>query len=307
MMRAVDMFAGAGGWSTGAAAAGVTVLEAYNHWQDAVDVHAMNHPHTRHFCQDLRRADYTRLPDFDLLLASPCCQGHSVARGKAHSNPQHDESRMTAWCVIDALEAKRVDQAIVENVPEFTQWVLYPVWVDALRRLGYSTSPHIVDVADLGVPQHRMRAFIVLTKSKSPVILDLPKVQHIGAHSFIDFSTGNWSKIEQPGRAQATLRRVANGRRQFGDRFIMPYYGSGSGLTGRDLARPIGTITTRARWALVDGDRMRMLTVPENCAAMSFPKDYKLPRAAKAAIHMLGNAVPPLAAQRVIEALRAAV
>jgi len=67
------------------------------------------------------------------------------------------------------------------------------------------------------------------------------------------------------------LQRVANGRRSCGDRFIVPYYGSGSGTTGRSLDRPLGTITTLDRWAPVDGDRMRMLRADECRAAMDFP------------------------------------
>ncbi len=38
-MRAVDLFAGAGGFSTGAAMAGCDVVWAANHWREAVDIH----------------------------------------------------------------------------------------------------------------------------------------------------------------------------------------------------------------------------------------------------------------------------
>jgi len=99
---------------------------------------------------------------------------------------------------------------------------------------------------------------------------------------------------------------VANGRRQFGARFVMPYYGTGSGLTGRSLARPIGTITTRDRWALVDGDRMRMLNKGENRDAMGFRRSYILPDDHRLAVHVLGNAVAPKVACDVINALKEA-
>lgn len=305
-MKAVDLFAGAGGSSTGARQAGIEVVWAANHWSRAVDIHALNHPGTQHVCQDLSRADFTQMPFHDLLLASPCCQGHSKARGKAHGNPQHDASRATAWCVIAALEAGRAKAAVLENVAEFMNWLLFPAWLDALRRLGYSFAPLIKDVATLGVPQNRERLFGIITKSRKPLWLELETEPLRGAETFIAWDTGSWSRIDKPGRAPATLARVAAGRASFGERFVMPYYGSGSGLTGRDLARPIGTITTRARWAVVDGDKMRMLTVGENRDAMTFPKDYILPANGKEAIHMLGNAVPPRAMEKVLTALRAA-
>lgn len=305
-LTAIDLFAGLGGWSTGARMAGVNVLWAANHWQEAVTWHAQNHPQAIHVCQDLHQADWSKVPVHDLLLASPCCQGHSKARGKASGNPQHDASRSTAWAVVSALEFHRPSVAIVENVPEFMDWSLYPAWSMAMQALGYQLAPHIVDCADLGVPQNRVRLFLVATRSKAPLFLQLPRQQHVPAASFIDFAAGTWSPIARPGRAESTIRRVENGRRKFGDRFVMPFYGSGSGTTGRSLARPIGTITTRDRWAVVDGNRMRMLTASENLAAMSFPADTQRPDNHRLTVHMAGNAVPPVAAMRIIEAVRAA-
>lgn len=305
-MNCIDMFSGLGGWSTGAVAAGCRVLWAGNHWKPTVYWHQANHPETQHACQDLRQADWSQVPSHDLMLASPCCQGHSKARGKANGNPQHDDSRATAWAVVDAMDYHRPYAALVENVVEFREWALYPAWCTAIKALGYSIAPHVVNCADLGVPQERLRLVLVCTRSANPLTLELPEVEHVPASTIIDFNAGKWSPVNKPGRAVATLRRVANGRAAFGDKFVMPYYGSGSGLTGRSLARPIGTITTRDRWAVVDGDQMRMLTVDETALAMSFPLTTKRPTVKKLAVHMLGNAVPPLAGQRFIEALLAA-
>jgi len=76
--------------------------------------------------------------------------------------------------------------------------------------------------------------------------------------------------------------------------------------TGRSIGRPIGTITTRDRWAVIDGDRMRMLTKEEGRDAMSFPTNYILPQQHRLAMHMLGNAVPPVVAYDVLNAIKAA-
>lgn len=303
-MKAIDLFAGAGGFSTGARMAGLDVVWAANHWQVAVETHAANHPETAHVCQDLHQADWSRVPAHDILLASPCCQGHSKARGKTAHNPQHDASRSTAWAVVSALEYHRPAYGVVENVPEFVQWKLYPAWRLALQALGYQVAPHIVDAADHGVPQHRERLYLVLSKSTRPLMLQMPQHKHVPAADIIDFSAGSWSPIEKPGRAAATLQRIANGRRAHGDRFVMPYYGSGSGTTGRSLARPLGTITTRDRWAIVDGDRMRMLNIDECRTASGFQREYRLPSDHKTALHLLGNAVCPPVARDIIEAIR---
>lgn len=305
-MKAVDLFAGAGGFTEGAEMAGCRVLWAANHWPVAVETHAANHPETVHACQDLHQTNWATVPPHDLLLASWCCQGNTHARGKPANNPEHDSSRATAWAVVSALEHHRPPFFIGENVRGFLNWALYPAWRMAVEALGYCLDIQLVDAADHGVPQHRERLFFVGVRAKHPLMLRLPQRDHVPASSFIDFDAGEWSMIEKPGRAEATLARVANGRRQFGDRFVMPYYGTGSGLTGRSLARPIGTITTRDRWAIVDGDRMRMLNKGENRDAMSFRRDYILPDDHRLAVHVLGNAVAPKVACDVVEALKAA-
>lgn len=295
MTTAVDLFAGCGGFSEGAEAAGVRVLWAANHWRVAVDCHEANHPTAQHACEDLHKVDWSRVPKHDILLASPCCQGHANARGK--NGPQHDASRSTAWSVVECLEVHRPAAFVVENVPEMLKWVLYPVWALAMKALGYTIAAHKVDAADYGVPQNRVRLIIVGTRSKAPFQLKPRKVGNEAIGPLIDWDSSAWRKIDRT-LAPATRARIKAGRARFGERFLTPYYGSGSGLTGRSIDRPVGTITTRDRWGIVDGDRMRMFSVDECRRAMGFPEGYVLPAQRKVAKHLLGNAIcPPLAAQ----------
>lgn len=290
-MRAIDLFAGAGGFSTGAVAAGCTVVWAANHWPAAVAVHSLNHPSTAHTCQDLHQANWSQVPQHDLLLASPACTGHTRARGK--DRPHHDAARSTAWAVVSAAETCRPAFGIVENVPEFKKWSLFPQWASCLKTLGYSIAEHVIDAADLGVPQHRRRLFLVLARSRAPLQLRLPRQAHTPVRSILDFDAGVWNSLHQRRRplAAKTAARIRAGRAQHGDRFLISYYGTSRG--GHSLDAPIGTITTRDRYALVDGDRLRMLSVDEARAAMSFPSSYQLPVNRATAMMLLGNAVAP--------------
>lgn len=300
-MDAIDLFAGLGGFSCGARMAGARVVWAANHWPQAVHWHSLNHPDTRHALQDLQQADFRDAPRHDVLLASPACQGHSKARGT--DKPHHDALRATAWAVVTCAEVHRPKLALIENVPEFRDWVLYPAWAAALQALGYSLAEHLVDAADHGVAQNRLRLFLVAARSAHPLQLRLPRRDHQPAGSVIDLQAGRWSPIDKPGRSPRTLARIAAGRRRFGSRFLAPYYGSGSGEGGRSLQRPIGTLTTRARWSLIDGDRMRMVSAREGRALMGFPADYRMPETSEAlAWHLLGNAVCPPAAADLLRA-----
>lgn len=303
-MRAIDLFAGLGGFSAGAVAAGCEVLWAANHWPTAVEWHARNHPSTAHACQDLQQADFRQAPAHDLLMASPACQGHSPARGK--EKPHHDAQRATAWAVVTCAEVHRPAVVLVENVPEFARWTLYPAWCAAMHALGYALAPMVIDAADHGVPQNRRRLFIVATRSRHPIELTLPQRAHRPAAEVIDCSAGNWTPINRPGRSPATLARIAAGRAAHGDRFLAPYYGSGSGETGRSIHRPIGTLTTRARWAVIDGGHMRMVRAVEGLELMGLPTNTALPANEATAWHLIGNAVCSPVPTDLINAIREA-
>lgn len=303
-MRAVDLFSGAGGFSTGAALAGAQVVWAGNHWPLAVKYHAANHPGAEHVCQDLHQANWAEVPAHDLLLASPACQGFSRARGRTgREGAIVDAQRSTAWAVVSCAEFHRPKTVIVENVAEFLTWDLFPAWKSAMELLGYRLTQNVLNAADFGVPQSRIRLFIV-ARLGAELELKNPGLEHVPASRIIDWKAGSWSSINRPGRAESTLAQVAAGRKRFGKRFIVAYYGNEKG--GRSLELPLGTVTTRERFALVDGKEMRMLTVDEIRQAMGFPAGYRLPEAKKPAIHLLGNAVVPTVAAAIVDQVKAA-
>lgn len=301
-MKAVDLFAGMGGFTEGARQAGIRVVWAANHWRAAVDCHAANHPETAHACQDLHQADFTEVPAHDILLASPSCQGHSRARGK--DRPHHDAARATAWAVVSCAEVHRPELVVCENVPEWMDWVLWPAWCQAMAALGYTLAPHVVDAADYGVRQNRRRVIVIGTRSRHPFQLQQRTTRQRPFAPCIDWQAPRWRKIDKT-LAPATLQRISHGRYMFGRKFLISYYGNTK--TARSLFRPIGTITTKDRWAVIDGDRMRMLSVEECRAAMGFPASYQLPTSSTLGKHMLGNAVcPPMIAQILREVVSAA-
>lgn len=190
--------------------------------------------------------------------------------------------------MISCAEFHRPKYIVVENVPEFLTWIFFEPWADCLARLGYTLSKQVLDAADFGVPQHRERAFIVATRSRSPLILRSPKLDHVPARKIL---TRVPPSTPVRSLCPNTRARIRAGRRQFGDNFLVAYYGNETG--GRSLNRPLGTVTTRDRFGLVRDDKMRMLVVDESRRAMGFPDDYKLPSNTRLATHLLGNSVCP--------------
>lgn len=304
-MKGIDLFCGAGGTTCGAKDVGIDIIYAANHKQSMIDYHAINHPETAHICQDLQQADWSLVPEHDILFASPCCQNHSKAGGKKRKTLKADRSRSTAWAVVDCLEVHRAPLAIIENVVEFLSWELFSAWEFALKQLGYSLSINHVNAADYGVPQSRKRLMMVATMSKSPIELDLPEMDHIPARSFIDLDpTGyEWSNVSD--RVIATRNRVANGRKRFGDIFLDAAYGSEIG--GRSIDKPLGTITTVNKHSLVIGDKIRPLSLREQIAAQTFRDNYQWPKSITLTKIMNGNAVPRLLAKNFTQAVLNAI
>jgi DNA (cytosine-5)-methyltransferase 1 len=307
-LRAVDLFAGWGGFTEGAEQAGARVVWAANHWPLAVRAHAANHPHVEHACQDLRQADWTALPAFDLLLASPACQGHSsAARGprkaSAHVRGHHDALRSTAWAVIDCAEQCRPRAIVVENVPDFASWALFDLWCEALQRLGYDVERRTIRASHHGVPQRRDRLFLFGTLDGRRV----PELSRAPEPAFgpcIEWDApAAWRSVVA---RRAVRVRVERSRPRHGSRFITQHTRDHMGV---GLHEPIRTITTKDQWAVVDGDRYRSLTVRETARAMGFRDSYAWPSSAtrKDAIRGLGNAVCPPVARAAVAAVMEAL
>lgn len=118
-----DLFCGAGGSSLGAAMAGGELRIGLNHWNRAILTHSENFPEADHDCADvssLTTAQIRRYPDSDILLASPECVNHTLAKGARRRKPQaaslfddgpagddeQDRSRATMWDVVRFAEMK---------------------------------------------------------------------------------------------------------------------------------------------------------------------------------------------------------
>ena len=308
MITAIDMFAGWGGFTEGAKRAGVQVAWAGNHWQTAVDAHAQNHPATKHVCQDLRQADWSEFPDHELMLAAPACQGHSQAAqpsraGSDRTRSKHDALRATAWAVVDCAEVCVPKAVIVENVPDFRRWKLFPRWRGCLEDLGYHVQEHILRASLMGTPQRRDRLFVVATRKQ--VTLDLRiDAQESPFSPHIDQDADNWRSVAKA--SERVRERIAKGRRNYGRTFLTQHV---TGHPGVPLDQPIRTITTQDQWAIVEGKWYRPLSLRENARAMGFGDDYFWPENStrRETIKGLGNAVCPPVAERLVGAVAAAI
>lgn len=185
-----DLLCGAGGSSTGCARAlaelGLQMeLVCVNHWGVAIETHKKNHPEARHYCQDIASVrPHIIVPEgyLDLLMASPTCTHHSVARG---GKPTSDQQRSDPWHIVTWLTELRVKRLIIENVWEFIGWgpvdprtgkpiksrkgEYFKAWIDTIRRLGFEPEWRKLNAADFGDATTRQR-FILMARSDNRTV-----------------------------------------------------------------------------------------------------------------------------------------
>ena len=312
-MRGCDIFSGAGGSSAGARAAGIDVVAGIDMCGTATATFRANFPDAHVVTsrlEDVRIDEFKeQIGPVDVLLASPECRNHTCAKGAA---PRDESSRATAMEVVRYARALEPRWLVLENVVYMRPWSRYGELKSRLGELGYRLNELTLDASDFGVAQSRRRLFLVGDRERTPV-LSLPKCRgrRRSVRSVLD-PTGTWktSPLFTARRAKATLERARRGFEALGGKasFLLVYYGTDGCGGWQSLDRPLRTITTVDRFALVEHDgatwRMRMLQVPELKRAMGFDDDFILPVGTRRdRIRLLGNGVCPPVMETVLRSL----
>lgn len=309
-MRAIDLYAGIGGWSLGLRLAGVEVVASYEWWQPAVDTHNGNHGGALK-PTDVRQLRLEDLPsNVDLVVGSPPCTEFSYSnRG---GGGDLDEGLKDLVRFLEVVEHLKPKFWALENVPRVAQ-VLERGMVDAkhplyrFRDLGMQIE--IIDFSDYGTPQSRRRCIagnipFDLVKAYRP---RLPRrtlgnvVEAIAAKDeVIDpvwgcaLPAAMVTERETEGVLNAEELRMNREAKTY-----HPVYNNMSFPDAMDSpARTVTATCTRvSRESIVIGDDaagFRRLSIRERACLQGFPITYQFyarsfPEKAK----MVGNAIPP--------------
>lgn len=276
----VDNFAGGGGASTGIEMAlGRCVDIAINHDPEAVALHQMNHPQTKHYCEsvwDVHPATAVESRPVGLAWFSPDCKHFSKAKG---GKPREKRIRGLAWVVLRWAHWARPRVIMLENVEEFKTWgplldngqpcpkrkgATFRSFVHQLQEKGYAVETRELRACDYGAPTIRKRLFMIARCDGNPIVWpvpthgapDSPEVQAgrlkpwKAAAECIDWSIPCPSIFERPKPlAEATLRRIARGIRRYvlesANPFIVKVNHGGQDFRGQDLAEAMHTVTSK--------------------------------------------------------------
>lgn len=183
----IDLFAGAGGLTTGFHLAGFESLCAIDLEAKALATYKHNYPKTKIVHQDIRKVDPSDLrsslslkkEELTALIGGPPCQGFS--RNIPADYRCLDDSRNQLYrTFLEFVKEFRPHFVVMENVPEILKaynGVIRNEITELLEAQGYKVISASLNAANFGVPQTRARAFFMATLDK---LIQFPEPTHYG-------------------------------------------------------------------------------------------------------------------------------
>jgi DNA (cytosine-5)-methyltransferase 1 len=345
----VDIFAGAGGMSLGAAMAGINVELAVEKDKYAAATYAFNHKFTRLIADDIANVKYIGVPAPNratILFGGPPCQGFSASnrRTRNSENPAN-------WLFSEFFRVAKLwnpDWIVLENVKGIieTEGGLFR---DMIKRelldLGYSASSGVLCAADFGVPQTRSRLFIIGSKKgieiempkptkHKPVtvrdaISDLPGLPNGCRKDLLPYKckpSGDYAKRLRNNREKCNNHMVTRNASCIIERYKhVPQGGNWQDIPANLMTshknregchscvyrrleedEPSVVIGNYRKNMIIHPWENRGLSVREAARLQSFPDWYEFKGPIGFQQQQVGNAVPPLLAKAVFEAIRKA-
>jgi DNA (cytosine-5)-methyltransferase 1 len=308
-MRAIDLYAGVGGWGLGLQLAGVEIVASYEWWDRAADTHHRNLGTPVHRL-DIRELALEDLPgDIDVVVGSPPCTQFSFANRGGNGDLADGLKDIAKF--LQVVEHLKPRYWAMENVPRVAG-ILRQELQPAGSLAAYAGLVDVIEVIDsseFGVPQARERmiagsfpidAFLSYRESipqrtlgdvlealrRDPVLDPIYDVKVFQTEMTDHVPESPLSSEEERMNREAKTYHPVYNRMRFPD----------------DTDRPARTITalcTRvSRESIVieapECEGVRRLTLRERSTLQGFPVSYQFfGRSYSDKLKMVGNALPP--------------
>ena len=320
MLTLGSLFSGGGGWDQGAWDAGIVPIFAVEmepwiaKWHR--ELFAARIPNHVTLTSSVTDVDYKRLPHVDFLVSSPPCQSTSrsgkawVERRKKLGLPPKEASGTVCdptvgLATLDAVDGVEPSVVLLENNADYAKGRTFGLIVAGLKERGFEVDWKVLRAEEYGVASGRerlvMRASIDElppwpTPGKRPSWWDLIRdlVDEMPVAKLAAWQAKGLADNPPPPN---TPLLIAGGN---------PNRNSRGYLVHRTPSQPA--------WATQlpkNTSGMRVIDQHGVCHLMSaraiarlqgFPDDYDpLPASRQHAIHILGNSVPPLLAEQILE------
>ncbi|MBW4511351.1 MAG: DNA cytosine methyltransferase [Scytonematopsis contorta HA4267-MV1] len=176
--KLIDLFAGAGGLTTGFHLAGFESLCAIDIDKKALATYKHNYPNAKVINQDIREVNPFELrssldlkpEELTMIIGGPPCQGFSrnVPAGERTLNDNRNQLYKT---FLEFVQEFRPIYVVMENVSEILKaydGLVKNEITKQLESFGYKVVSASLNAANYGIPQTRSRAFFIASLDKLP-------------------------------------------------------------------------------------------------------------------------------------------
>ncbi len=331
--KIIDLFCGCGGLSKGFEMAGFESVLAIDFWKDAIDTYNFNHKKNVGICEDVSKLDEKSLEKIMNenkivgIIGGPPCQGYSTV-GKRDVTDERNYLYLQ-YCRI--VEKTKPEFFVLENVKglltldngKFKEDI-----INKFSKLGYDVEYKLLNAADYGVPQNRNRVFFVGIKNRKFVFPEINKKRISTYEAISDLSEYELEYSKEPQSLyQRKMRK--NNIKLYNNEFtehtgqtrnIIDMIPDGGKITDlpreyweiRKYNKAFQRMNSMSQSNTIDTghrnyfhyEKNRIPTVRESARIQSFPDDFVFKGSKTSQYKQVGNAVPPLLAYAIAEAIK---
>lgn len=348
-LTGISLFASAGIGETYFKDVGIDIKVANELLEKRANLYRAINPETTVVCGDITKDDVfseiiSSCPkEVDFLLASPPCQGMSVAgKNRNQKTMEADERNYLITYVVKAIKTTNPTYVLVENVPALLKLKLK--YAEAYRTVleilqyefdnEYEIDSMVVDASDYGVPQTRLRAIIKMNRngtvwqwpSKKEKITVREAIGHLPTLEAGETSDIKWHFARNHSKDNILwMKHTPTGKSAFSNPVYYPQKKDGTRVKGYESSyrrirwdSPAPTITIRndciASQRNVHPGRLlpdgtysdaRVLTPLELMLLNSLPADWNIPDDTPELLirQCIGESIPPLMLKEIVRGI----
>lgn len=281
---AVSLFSGAGLLDYSFKDPRIRFVYAVDFDKDACDTYRENiGDHI--VCKDIRQVDAEEVPNADICIGGPCCQGYSNANRHNIDGEVSREKRLLIEDYVRIVKEKRPKVFVIENVPQFftKDDGLYISKVTEGLSDTYEITCHTIIDSEVGGYTARKRAIVIGSRIGK---IELPSIRLATVNTVrdallkVDAEWFNFNDVTEPKKETALAmsyvkpggnwRNIPENVHQFGkdthsDRFRR--------LSWDEVAP---TIVNWRKICMMPPEGNRILSVSEAAALMGLDKNFKV-------------------------------
>ena len=348
-LTGISLFASAGIGETYFKDVGIDIKVANELLEKRANLYRAINPETTVICGDITKDDVflkiiSSCPkEVDFLLASPPCQGMSVAgKNRNQKTMEADERNYLITYVVKTIKTTNPTYVLVENVPALLKLKLkyaeeYRTVLEILQyEFGneYEIDSMVVDASDYGVPQTRLRAIIKMNRNgtvwhwpaKKEKITVREAIGHLPTLEAGETSDIKWHFARNHSKDNILwMKHTPTGKSAFSNPVYYPQKKDGTRVKGYESSyrrirwdSPAPTITIRndciASQRNVHPGRLlsdgtysdaRVLTPLELMLLNSLPADWNIPDDTPELLirQCIGESIPPLMLKEIVRGI----